>query len=96
MAVVYKFLGRREQAGQLIGYLAGPVFAAGADNGGAMPAGVYAACPEQVETGFRKELGTWSGQWLYPRRVHLGAACWYLFAELDVNPYWLRVFPKSP
>jgi hypothetical protein len=41
-------------------------------------------------------LEGWAGQWIYPRRLHIGATSWYLFARYGVNPFWLQLFPKSP
>lgn len=96
VAVVDNFLGRKEQAGQVISYLSGPVFVAEIDPGNDRAAGIYAACPDKAETGFIKEIGDWSGQWIYPRRLHIGATSWYLFARQGVNPFWLKLFPKSP
>jgi len=96
VAAVYNFLGRQEQAEQIIRYLASPVFVAESNHGRDRGAGMYAACPDQAETGFQKELEGWAGQWIYPRRLHIGATSWYLFARYGVNPFWLKLFPKSP
>lgn len=96
VAGVYNFLGRQEQAEQIISYLASPVFVAERKPGGDPALGMYAACPDKAETGFMRDIGAWSGQWTYPRRLHIGATSWYLFARLGVNPFWLKQFPKSP
>jgi hypothetical protein len=28
--------------------------------------------------------------WTYPRRGHIGATAWYLFAKAGVNPFWMK------
>lgn len=43
--------------------------------------GLLAACHDSVSTGF---------DWLYPRRVHIGATAWLVFALQGYNPYWGR------
>jgi hypothetical protein len=96
VAAVYNYLGRQEPAEQIISYLASPVFVSESDAGSDQAGGMYAACPEKAETGFMKEIGAWAGQWIYPRRLHIGATSWYLFAKLGENPFWLKLFPKSP
>lgn len=41
--------------------------------------GLVATSKEDLTTGF----GT-----TYARRLHVGATCWFIFAELGYNPYW--------
>ncbi len=41
--------------------------------------GIVAACHDSLTTGFG---------WSYNNRVHLGATTWFIFAELQRNPYW--------
>jgi hypothetical protein len=52
--------------------------------------GVYAASRDGLTTGFSKVWteGAKAEPWLYYRRPHLGATCWYIFAELGWSPYW--------
>lgn len=48
--------------------------------------------PDGAHTGFAKPF-TCKGPeepWIYPRRRHLGATAWFLFAALGKNPYWLE------
>jgi hypothetical protein len=96
VAAAYNFLGRQEQAGQILSYLSSPVFVAKSNPGNDRAMGMYAACPDKAETGFYREIGDWSGQWAYPRRLHIGATSWYLLARQDVNPFWMKLFAKSP
>lgn len=96
VAAVYNFLGSREPAEQILSSLAGPVFAAEINPGSGRGTGIQASCPDKAETGFMKEIGEWSGQWTYPRRLHIGATAWYLLARQGVNPFWMQLFPKSP
>jgi hypothetical protein len=46
--------------------------------------GLFATEPKELATGYDK---VW-GMWQYYRRPHIGATCWYLFAERGWNPYW--------
>ncbi|MBU0968121.1 MAG: hypothetical protein KKA54_17285, partial [Proteobacteria bacterium] len=96
VAAVYNFLGRKEQAEQIISYLSATVFVAKSNPGNDLAMGMYAACPNKAETGFHREIGDWSGQWTYPRRLHIGATSWYLLARQGVNPFWMKLFAKSP
>jgi hypothetical protein len=48
------------------------------------PGAILAASRDNLTTGFTKA----SGPWVYYRRPHVGATCWYLFAEMGWNPYW--------
>jgi hypothetical protein len=41
--------------------------------------GVVAASHDLVSTGFT---------WTYSARLHVGATAWFVFAELEYNPYW--------
>jgi hypothetical protein len=51
---------------------------------------IYAASRDGLTTGFTKNHadGPKADPWLYYRRPHLGATCWYVYAELGWNPYW--------
>ena len=41
--------------------------------------GIIAASHDGVSTGF---------DWEYFSRLHIGATAWYIFAEIEYNPYW--------
>ena len=47
--------------------------------------GIVAASPEQVSTGFDLPTGE---PWYYFNRLHVGATSWFIFSELQYNPYW--------
>jgi len=51
---------------------------------------IYAADRDGLTTGFWKRWAQNQKEqpWVYYRRPHLGATCWYIFAELGWNPYW--------
>ena len=49
------------------------------------PGAVMAVSIEPLTTGFQRMSGE---DWVYWRRAHVGATCWYLFAEDGWNPYW--------
>ncbi len=78
MQLAFHFLGRKPAADATLAALRAACGAAGTP--GAMPA----ACHDGLTTGFQKEWG----DWVYYRRSHLGATCWYICAELGCNPYW--------
>jgi len=46
--------------------------------------GIPAACHDGLTTGFDPPEGIFH----YPRRLHIGAASWNVFAQLKVNPYY--------
>lgn len=49
--------------------------------------GIVAASHDGVTTGFG---------WEYFNRLHIGATAWYIFAEMEYNPYWgTRTTPES-
>jgi hypothetical protein len=57
---------------------------------GAIPA----ASKDGLTTGFY--LSTSDGSpWLYYQRGHVGATAWYLFAKLEINPYWIGADTSS-
>jgi len=47
--------------------------------------GIVAADHDHVSTGF---------DWEYNNRLHIGATCWFIFAELGINPYYIN-FPAT-
>jgi hypothetical protein len=49
--------------------------------------GVPAADRDGLTTGFALLSGE---PWLYYARPHVGATAWAIFAELNLNPFWLR------
>lgn len=52
--------------------------------------GIFATTSEELNTGFSKPDWGANKFWMYYRRPHLGATCWYIFAELGWNPYWSK------
>lgn len=85
MQMAFRMLGNQAQGQRFLKVL--HAAAAGAKPGGAMPA----ACHDGVSTGFTKEWGNW----VYYHRPHLGATCWYIFADLGWNPYWREPIQAS-
>lgn len=87
MSVAFRFLGQDAKAAACLkalrelGVVREPKEARG---------GVYAASRDGLTTGFSKVWteGAKPEPWLYYHRPHLGATCWYVFAELGWNPYW--------
>ena len=57
--------------------------------------GVYPACRDGLTTGFTKFWGDKEEPWVYYRRPHVGAACWFALAALDHNPYWGEAIPRK-
>ncbi|MGD0077638.1 MAG: hypothetical protein ABSB91_03315 [Sedimentisphaerales bacterium] len=50
--------------------------------------GIVAASHDGVTTGF---------DWAYFDRLHIGATSWYIFAEMNYNPYWgTKTIPAEP
>ena len=47
--------------------------------------GMVATARERVWTGFNLPDG---GKWYYYNRLHVGATAWFIFAELQYNPFW--------
>jgi hypothetical protein len=47
--------------------------------------GIVATTRERVWTGFNLPAG---GKWYYYNRLHVGATAWFIFAELQYNPFW--------
>jgi hypothetical protein len=80
MQVALRLLGERDQARAVLDALRAG--AAGVEPRGAM----YASSKDYLTTGFNKDWGPW----VYYRRPHVGATCWYIFAELGWNPYWAK------
>lgn len=78
MAVAFRLLGRDAEADACLSEIrrgAAPVRPRGAIN---------AASRDGLTTGFTNQWG----KWLYYRRPHVAATCWYIFAELGWNPYY--------
>jgi hypothetical protein len=85
MCVAFRLLGQNAdantclQALRTVGVVKDPAEGRG---------GVFAASRDGMTTGFVKEWGEKKEPWVYYRRPHVGATCWYIFAELGWNPYW--------
>jgi hypothetical protein len=47
--------------------------------------GIVATIHDQVTTGFDLPTG---GPWYYFNRLHVGATAWFIFSELQWNPFW--------
>lgn len=84
MAVSFRMLGREADADACLQEMrrgAAAVRPRGA---------IVAASRDGLTTGFTNQWGAWT----YFRRPHVGATCWYIFAELQTgksqgwNPYW--------
>jgi len=75
MAAAYKINGDISKADFYIEELRKAQISAKNANG----KGIVAACHDGVTTGF---------DWEYFSRLHIGAASWYIFAEIGYNPYW--------
>jgi hypothetical protein len=78
MVVAYKLLGMDKDAMNYLEALRKYSFGSGALSG------IWACSTPECLTGFKREWG----EWKYYRRQHVGATCWYIFAELGWNPYW--------
>jgi hypothetical protein len=78
MVLALRFLRRDKEAQRYLTALR-----AGAEE--VVPRGaIMASSRDRLSTGFTKDWGPW----VYYRRPHVGATCWYIFAELGWNPYW--------
>ena len=75
MVVAYQFLGDTAQANNYLNELHKVQTCAQNNN----DKGIVAACHDGVATGFN---------WVYNNRLHIGATCWFIFAELGYNPFW--------
>ena len=75
MVAAYKFLGDTTQANVYLNELHKVQTCAPNNN----YKGIVAACHDGVSTGF---------DWVYNNRLHIGATCWFIFAELGYNPFW--------
>jgi len=89
MVVVYKMLGEKNKALKYLNELRRAQSFAPGSNG----KGIVAASHDGVTTGLMvKGIGPDEKEreyeWLYYRRLHVGATAWFIFAELGKNPYW--------
>ena len=75
MVVAYQFMGDLAKANLYLDKLRKAQTCAPNNNG----KGIVAACHDGVSTGFN---------WFYNNRLHIGATCWFIFAELGYNPFW--------
>jgi len=75
MAVAYQLNSEKAKSDFLISELIKAQASAPNTNG----KGIVAASHDGVTTGF---------DWEYFSRLHIGATSWYLFAEMEYNPYW--------
>ncbi len=73
MVVVYKILGENEKALKYLNEMRRTQFFDGNKKG------IPAASHDGVTTGLK---------WLYYKRPHVGATAWFIFAELNKNPYF--------
>lgn len=75
MAVAYQINEEKSKSDFYIGELIKAQMSALNTNG----KGIVAASHDGVTTGF---------DWEYFSRLHIGATAWYIFAEMEYNPYW--------
>ena len=89
MCVAYRVLKQHEKANQILRSMR----RAQEEAPDGKRSGLVAATKDRLTTGF---LLTTIGEdgtekdipWYYYVQRHLGATCWYLFAEMAYNPYW--------
>ena len=88
MAVAYILLGQYEKAKRYIS----EIEKYGMERN---PIGAVCACnPDSLATGIKKEFSKGDTiDWQYYRLPHIGATCWYIFAERNWNPYWSERIP---
>ena len=77
MAVAYLINKEKNKANIYIAELLKAQVSASNANG----KGICAASHDGVTTGF---------DWEYFNRLHIGATAWYIFSEMEYNPYWGR------
>lgn len=75
MAVAYQINEETSKSDLYLGELNNAQISAPNANG----KGIVAASHDGVTTGF---------DWEYFSRLHIGATAWYIFAEMEYNPYW--------
>ena len=101
LAAAYRYLGDTGRAKMILEEMmrANPVSDSGTSGipgAPVPPGGIYAGCPHPVKTGFLKEFAPGVVEpWTYPRRLHIGATAWFLFAMRGVSPYWLNGPPSA-
>lgn len=78
VALALKMLGRYDLAESLLATIR-YTQKNGPNNNGL---GIVAADHDHLSTGFN---------WEYHNRLHIGATCWYIFAQLGVNPYYCPI-----
>ena len=84
MVVAYQILGEKEKADTYLKELE----KAQKEAQNANSRGLVAASHDGVTTGF---------EWVYNARLHIGATSWFIFAELNYNPYWnIKTFKPIP
>lgn len=77
MAVAYHHTGQIDKAKTLISTLLSAQDASG---------GLPAVNQDKLTTGFSLPTGE---PWFYIKRLHIGATAWLVFAEKQVNPFWI-------
>jgi len=84
MVVAYQILGEKEKADTYLKELE----KAQKEAQNANSRGLVAASHDGVTTGF---------EWVYNTRLHIGTTSWFIFAELNYNPYWnIKTFKPIP
>lgn len=77
MAVAYHYIGQFEPAKTLLSTLLEAQDVSG---------GIAAVNRDGLTTGFALTNGE---PWLYFNRLHIGATAWLVFAQKEVNPFWI-------
>jgi hypothetical protein len=75
MCIAYQIKNEIDKSDEFMAEIRRAQISANNNNG----RGIVAACHDGVTTGF---------DWIYNNRLHVGATSWYIFAEMEYNPYW--------